>query len=535
MLVHSGASLHESGPPLFRPPIKPGPFIRSAIRPQALINSRHIPDVSLVDGLPSLNYTKPDQVEPLVRPSCIASTGISHKRNRSVRFESPAATPLASPSGTFSEEDDTIFTSALNGIDIASEPSQRKKRVARPSTSFALAKPAAQLGSRPTKNRSSKNRLLLQVQQNKDNRPLPVYDVVPAIADDAATTVPKLARHLPKRFRAHQQLGENDALIVCSENYGQGASLEDPAGNEKISERDILGVICTSSHHDHQKFEIALKDGSSWRAEELANESYEFSTSDAMNQPTVARWVRRAVKPTKARSRCASEEIGVPSYKWTFSIIDPTTTRHPILGVLKQEGLVIYDTYQSISSSTGVLSQGHSLEEDDQLPAPEEDFPSPASLEEPRITMRIEDAHKKLMLATAIWINLRQAGWPTITRLHSPPSMSKLKDYTTTTMAKRMGSRNGAISSLPLSAQSYLENQSFDSSYTTNRDKSASPAVAYVKRRQRSRETVVEEHTATSSSTQHEVTSISLEKTAAYKHRIRRLADQLLHRRRTKI
>jgi len=120
---------------------------------------------------------------------------------------------------------------------------------------------------------------------------------------------------------------------------------------------------------------------------------------DDQGHITTARWVRRNIK----RGSVDMTEFNSVEPKFTFSIIDPGSRRHPILASLTQNKLEIPNSYTSVPKSVGKvppISQRRSLAGETR----EVD-------EEPqRATQVVDDRMKTLIQVTAIWLALR-LGW----------------------------------------------------------------------------------------------------------------------------
>lgn len=277
-----------------------------------------------------------------------------------------------------------------------------RRRAPRTSTTFQLAHPAPTL-TQKQRLIHIRPRLLLQLQRlSRDSRPEPAIDVLPS-----AVVVPRLARKFPRMFRGKAVLGMNDVLVVRSEEYeSQDDSTTETADSdeENLASRDMMAVICQMPKDAGGalgKAEIVMSDGSVWTATPLLNGLYEFTTSDERCNKTTARWVKRST-----RRSSADFSSGVPSatpFKYTFSIIDPNSRRHPIMGTLTQSTLDIPDFYTSVSPSAKkhpptthirpLFSEHDSMDDE---PSPE------------RTTHPVEEDVKRLVQVTGIWVALRE-------------------------------------------------------------------------------------------------------------------------------
>jgi hypothetical protein len=147
------------------------------------------------------------------------------------------------------------------------------------------------------------------------------------------------------------------------------------------------------------KAEIVLSDGSVWMAAPLSNGLFEFVNVDEQAHNTTARWVRRNIK----RGSVDMTEFNSVEPKFTFSIIDPGSRRHPILATLTQNKLEIPNFYTSVSKSAGKVPPTSQLRG---LAGETSEVG-----EEPQRAMQVvDDKTKTLIQVTAIWLALR-LGW----------------------------------------------------------------------------------------------------------------------------
>lgn len=278
---------------------------------------------------------------------------------------------------------------------------RRRKRVSRTSTAYHLAHPAPTLATHKQKIFQVRPKLLLQLQQlSLDARPRPVIDVLPSFV-----FVPRLLKKFPRMFRGRDKLGANDVMVVRSEDYDtpEPHSDEDHDSDEEaLASRDLLAVICQIGKTEagcSGVAEITLKDGSVWTACVKQNGSFEFVHVGPSGFKTTARWVRKALTRNTGDPSTGSVE-----YKYIFSIIDPTSRRHPVLATLTRSKLDIPDFYSFVSKSTG-------------LHPPASPLPTSPTCElspvngrggPDRTTHAIDEDRKSLIQVTGIWVALRQ-------------------------------------------------------------------------------------------------------------------------------
>ncbi|KAM0250890.1 hypothetical protein ACHAQJ_008468 [Trichoderma viride] len=433
MIVHSGASLHGhefSNQQTDQPPARFFPFLSSVLRSSSDTEpiSRHttpVPDP--VDTLPA----RPVSVEPAHNPRSSLATrrrttsDIAH----TVRFREPHS-DLVVQSNVPSEDEESLVGSEVSDQTDASIRLKRRKRGPRKSAKFALAFPAPQLRTKQRAFFQIRPRVLLQLQELGEKRAIPAFDIMPSSLIAGTLIIPALAKQFPRMFCAKPHLGQNDLLLVRSEDYGPSHSHHhhllhhnhhDNTDNNNsrdcndLDHNDILAVVSTTSDDDF--VEIVFQDGSTWTTSRMANGSYEFNHVNDQGETVKARWVKRSLISPRASWGSANTASTAPSSptsppppdsRWTFSIIDPSTRRHPIQGILNSTSLEIFDTYNTMSTSSGIYPPTR-LFGSDMSGISEEDA---TSITDERATLEVTEYNKTLMLATATWISLRQRGWP---------------------------------------------------------------------------------------------------------------------------
>ncbi|UNI18071.1 hypothetical protein JDV02_004366 [Purpureocillium takamizusanense] len=439
MFLHSGASLHgheyssrrsSNAPPPPPPPHKRHSLLRTALRPLAPADTNYLFEQPL-DSDTALPSSPPPPPRPPQRRHTLDIPGpsslSSHRRPLSttlarkdlaVRFREPsmdsAQTPLAS------EDEESVAGSELSDTTESSVRRAKRKRVPRRSTRFALAHPAPQLRTKQRMLVQIRPRVLLQLQEVGERRAVPAFDVIPSSLIAGTLIIPRLAKRFPRLIGARPELAQDDVLVVRCDDY-EPSTPSSPSQPKRASRdldnKDVLAVIGGASQDNNNSAEIALEDGSTWLANLMANGSYEFTHVDQQGTTFTARWVRRAV--TCKRNSAASVGGTSPTsttphatdYKWTFSIIDPSSKRHPILGSLTAESVEIYDTYTTLSTSSGRYPPSRSFSAE--ASGGRWDQASHATpRQDERATARVTREQKRLMLATATWISLHKQGWP---------------------------------------------------------------------------------------------------------------------------
>ncbi|KAJ6788653.1 hypothetical protein PWT90_06961 [Aphanocladium album] len=371
-------------------------------------------------------------------------------RDHSVRFrDEPQVTHFSTP--IHSEDEESIAGSELTVDSDVSSRRRRKQRLPRKSTTFALAHPAPGLRTKQRRLVQFRPKVLLQLQEVGERRAVPAYDIVPSSQIAGSFIIPALARRFPRMFRAKPDLGQNDLLLMRSENYNIStpAITEDNEANEVIGERDVLAVI-TAHHRDatHQA-ELTFGDGSTWDIEIIANGSYQVKKIDGSAFPVTGRWVRR-ITPSRTNSMesgSVTTTAQLAQDRWTFSILDPAARRHPIQGVLTSTSLEIYDNYNTMSTSSSRYPPTKAFGGALNMPQAEQQGSSAAVTDE-RKTVDVTKENKILMMASATWISLLQAGWPATANPKMARSMSQcsnaLSDYPRRSLSTQTDSRESS-------------------------------------------------------------------------------------------
>ncbi|CEJ80256.1 hypothetical protein VHEMI00452 [[Torrubiella] hemipterigena] len=330
-------------------------------------------------------------------------------RDHAVRFHdelqfSENSTPVQS------EDEESIagsdFTTATN---TSSNKKKRRQRAPRNSTRFALALPPPQLRTKQRMLVQLRPRLLLQLQELGQKRTLPAFDVVPSSHLAGTLILPALRKRCPRLFRSNPDLGPNDLVIVRSEDFTSSTAKSGKDEEEnRIDQREVLAIISPVSQDGSPSAEIVFADGSIWTIRPLRNKSYEVVLADGSAQPVTARWARKPQPKRRTSSASADMASGTVAAepKWTFSIMDPSARRHPIMGILTNEMLEVYDNYTTLSASSGRYPPTRSF-------APEMSAQDSAEAgARPRTTIPVNEKHKILMMVSSVWINLSEQGWP---------------------------------------------------------------------------------------------------------------------------
>lgn len=284
------------------------------------------------------------------------------------------------------------------------------RKSSRPKTIYHFAHPASHARHKRLKLRP---KLLLQLQQvSQTPRPLPILDILPS-----TLYLPRLARKFPAMFRGRNGLGPNDLIVVKSELYDRKiagipekqASSED----EDDDHREVLATICQMLQEDARskgKAEICLNFGPAWEATPLPSGSYEFvsRTDDGVR---VMRWALRGGKSRRV-SNPTGTQVRDDTKRFTFSVIDPTTRRHPVIASMTKNLLEVFDEYAAVvRSNTGGTTTPNSAMS----------VVSDMSDEEPNEANKVtlDDGLRTLVIITGIWVAFRE-GWSQIFSYNDP-------------------------------------------------------------------------------------------------------------------
>jgi hypothetical protein len=332
-----------------------------------------------------------------------------------VRFQEPET-------DTMSEDGRSLANSETSEVTVSG--GRRRRRSTRSSTTYSIAHPAPTL-TQKQKLLQIRPKLLLQLQKlSADCRPKPALDVLPS-----TVVVPRLTKKFPRMFKGKAELGRHDVMVVKSEEYDavdDGISEGSDSDEDGLVNRDLIAVICQArkdSGGSYGKAEIVLSDGSVWMATPLPNGLYEFVTIDEHGNKTTARWVRRSPKPRNTDA--VDPATGNSELKFTFSILDPNTRRHPILSSLTQNKLDIPDYYTSVSSSAGK----HPPTSPRAFPGePDQPFMDGEPPSE-RTTHAVDENMKTLIQITSVWVALRE-GWSPYFKYNSASTATAIQPTT---------------------------------------------------------------------------------------------------------
>ncbi|KAL2755490.1 hypothetical protein ACRALDRAFT_1071234 [Sodiomyces alcalophilus JCM 7366] len=357
-----------------------------------------------------LSYPTPFQTPPVVRfqdePVIVGAA--------SPRIPSSSSSSYATSQESVSHLSDTISEETIPVP--RQRPAKQKTSSSKPRrhTSFVLAYPPPRLRTKQRRFVQIRPRLLLQLRQlSPDRRPKPAIDVLATCVIAGTHAVPRLVRHVPAMVRAIRgSLGRDDLVVAKSEDYDAPPYGKDGAATDKesrdLDKREWVAVISplpsssSRDHHDRNesvyRAEIVLADGAVWNAEMLPNGSYEFVHVDAGGRTTTARWVKRSPKPGRVATTGPAATSGFPGAecRFTFSMIDPSSRRHPILATLTPSSLDVMHSYKTPSPPS----------------APRPSPPDVDPLPPPR-SLPVDEATRTLIMVTSVWVWLHAGhGWP---------------------------------------------------------------------------------------------------------------------------
>ncbi|RHZ67682.1 hypothetical protein CDV55_107832 [Aspergillus turcosus] len=309
--------------------------------------------------------------------------------------------PLSQVESISSSDDNYTIVAPATDQPPASRALSVRKQSSRPKTTYQLAHPAAHARHRRLKLRP---KLLLQLQRvSQKARPLPVLDVLPS-----TVFLPRLARKFPTIFKGKKGLGPNDLIVVTSDLYerrvGDIADKYLSLDEESQETREVIATICQILKEDalsQGRAEICLSSGPAWEAIPLPNGSYEFraQTDDGVQ---VLRWVSRGAKNRRVSAPPGSS-LHDDSKRFTFSVINRNTRRHPVIASMTRNVLEVFDEYSMPSvSGDATLSPtcGMSVVSD----SSELDMPLD------REVIKTDDSLRTIIILTAIWVAFRE-GW----------------------------------------------------------------------------------------------------------------------------
>ncbi|KAI6371122.1 hypothetical protein MCOR25_004056 [Pyricularia grisea] len=431
MFLHSGASLHghefslkksasaEAQAGARRSPLLFSPFRPSPTRASTAPINSDSPQLRscLPQQRPELRKRSPTIEEPVVRfhePLVVEE----------IKLESANATVTVASSvtegdGSCSEAEGSELGRTL-AVPVTKSAGRRRQKQTRRTNTFCIARPPPRLVKKRLM-QQIRPKLLLQLHHiSADRRPTPVLDVFPAATIDSPVVGGRLAVRFPRVFGVGSKgstLGSQDVILFRSEEYCStstcGSTTDVPTDDGSLSRRDLVAVLSPLRRED--RTEIVLSDGNVWTARRLPNGSFEFQHTDDEGSTKTARWVKRGGSGTMSPSNVSVREFGgtdlsspislsscgtfgPTEYKYTFSVIDPTMRRHPIIASLTRDALNINETYTTVSAKPA------SAEKDEES-GDETETEEPVIKSE-RHTLPVDENLRSLISITALWVTL---------------------------------------------------------------------------------------------------------------------------------
>ncbi|KAI1178327.1 hypothetical protein F4777DRAFT_113977 [Nemania sp. FL0916] len=405
MFLHSGASLHghefskrttQAGP---TPNNLGNPLLRSAFtaptsRTTVLNSLSHDKE-----AVPDLKKSKTDPAPPAQTSdqSSICSTGFNHDP------QTPQLQAMMS-------EDRASTISDTDASKVSSSIRRKRQSVSQKNATFVLAHPPPKLRTKQRIIHVRPN-LVLQVQQVAAGlRPRPAIDVYPSFAGARSIMAPLLKR-VPGIAGIKRELSGQDIMLVKSDDYTtQASNSESESDEDNIAARDLLGIISPSKTED--RAEIILANGAIWVATTRSNGSsysYEMTSTDPTGTPITARWVRKQVVSSSLPSTPtmpgpSSMKPQLSDTRFTFSIIDPNSRRHPILATLTSASLTIPETYTTLSPAPKPYPLGSPKYTSTDSPSDGDEGQTE------RHTELVQEWQKSFISISAVWVALRH-GW----------------------------------------------------------------------------------------------------------------------------
>lgn len=403
------------------------------------------------------------------------SSNIAPRMKEPRPLSAGSAAPMRTPKFTVLEDpvltgDDNERISRSNSITSSGiTPKRGRRSIAASKTSFQLAHPPPAIKHKQRLNIRPK--ILLQLQQISDaTRPVPILDVLPSVI-----FAPSLARKLPSIFKGKVGLGADDLVIVNSQNYELPYSPDGKVRNVSEDDgwdtRELVAAICQPKKKvagNEGNTEICLNHGPSWHASSLATGAYEFVSMDESSCKTVARWVPRP-PISRRRSYNGQDNSGVPStdkQRFTFSLINPSMRRHPVIATLNRFSIDVSDRY-SVPISTSPNSTP--LSSLNQAPSATDVRHAHFKEDQPPTFTIVEtdELLRTLIVVTGIWVAFMEGYSPNFK--YSKPTVSQAGSNSPRSHKPRHLSLN--ISSLDnartASTESSIQEHSFSASPMT--------------------------------------------------------------------
>ena len=331
-----------------------------------------------------------------------------------------SSTPAASPAIDPQPKDDEAQYSSSESLDGDQDVNATRPETApRTVSSFQLAHPPP--ATKHKQRRKARSSVLLQLRQISDTRnPVPAFEVLPS-----ALFAPRLLRHFPRLLNGRKNLAAHDLVIVNSQEYGLSGNenrQDEDSDTDHYESREVIGVICPSPKTDQESKDhatIFLDQNSSWTASPMANGGYEFTSIGSQGLAMKARWIPKVYKH-KPRASGPDQ----PTYfeqnlnrKFRFTVINPESRRHPIIGIMDRHRINVQDQWLVPSTPSATPMPNSPVVQSLQ---PLQQCYFEEKLLEPDILNTTDDHLKTLVLVTGIWVAIME-GWSESCKVHVDP------------------------------------------------------------------------------------------------------------------
>lgn len=321
-------------------------------------------------------------------------------------FSRPKSTPLQ-----MSHQTHILSNTASPAPTLVIESSPPPRKSLRLKTSYHLAQP-------PPGSHHSSGSLVVQLQKLSNfTRPLPTFDVLPAFV-----FAPRLKRKVGKFF--NHCVGAQDLVFLTSEDF------EDD-DEESLSSRHMVASVSVEYkkvHGDEGKGSkitvIRLDNGPQWEISQTSSGGYEFVAHEDNGNTLVARWNPKAANPRRRSYQTQTSDSGDDGEKkFQFSLVDPNSKKHPILGYLTKQTIEINDRYPLPSMSSSLTSPTATPPQS--RPSSLADVSSLGSTlqsTDEKVMVKTSEHVRALILVSGIWVALREGLVTSNMRLDEPLS-----------------------------------------------------------------------------------------------------------------
>lgn len=252
-------------------------------------------------------------------------------------------------------------------------------------------------------------------------RPLPTFDVLPA-----SVFAPRLKRKVGKFF--NNCVGMQDLVFLTSEDF------EDD-DEESLSSRHMAASVSVEYKKVHGEegkgtkiTVIRLDNGPQWEISQTTAGGYEFVAYEDNGNMLVARWNPKGVNPRRRSYQTQISDSGDDGEKkFQFSLVDPNSKKHPILGHLTKQTIEINDRYP-LPSISSPLTSPTATPPQSRPGSPVDTSPLRTTFQptDERVMVKTSEHMKTLILVSGIWVALREGLVTSNMRLDEPLSPGPL-------------------------------------------------------------------------------------------------------------